>query len=286
MRVAILSRGSGWHVQDLLRAGCSRSLSADALDFRQLSAGVPLRQPLDGYDAAIIRTMPAGSLEQIIFRMDALHAAADRGVAVLNPPRVIECCVDKYLTTVRLAQRGLPTPATVVCQKAQDALEVFATLGGDVVVKPLFGAEGRGMLRITDHELAWRTFHAIEQTGGVIYLQQFIRHPGWDVRAFVIDDVVVAAMQRRNALDWRTNVAQGGTAQTIELCSEARELAREAARATGAIIAGVDLLHDESGQWYVIEVNAVPGWRTLAPLSGIDLAGAVLDCLMQRVHNR
>src|SRR5262245_16065770 len=108
--------------------------------------------------------MPAGSLEQVVFRMDVLHAAAAEGLAVLNPPRAVETCVDKYLTNVRLAQAGLPLPATVACQRADDALAAFEGLGGDVVVKPLFGAEGRGMVRVTDRELAWRTFHAIEQT--------------------------------------------------------------------------------------------------------------------------
>ncbi len=127
MRIAILSGGTGWHVQDLLRAAGELGHRAEAVDFRSLAAGVEAEPaPLAGFDAVLVRTMPAGSLEQVVFRMDVLHAAAARGVPVLNPPRAVETCVDKYLTNVRLAAAGLPTPPTLVAQRADDALEAFA----------------------------------------------------------------------------------------------------------------------------------------------------------------
>src|SRR5206468_2812339 len=123
------------------------------LDFRALSTSVnAARDPVTGFDAILVRTMPAGSLEQVVFRMDLLHEAAARGVPVLNPPRAVEVCVDKYLTTARLARAGIATPPTAVCQKSEDALTAFADFGGEVVLKPLFGAEGRGMCRINDAE--------------------------------------------------------------------------------------------------------------------------------------
>src|SRR5205085_4175693 len=228
MRIAILSRGDGWHVQDLIRAAAGLGHDAAAVDFRAVSAGVP-GGTLAGFDAAIVRTMPAGSLEQVVFRMDVLHAAAAAGVRILNPPRAVETCVDKYLTNVRLAAAGLPTPPTHVSQRADDALEAFGRLGGDVVLKPLFGSEGRGMVRLTELETAWRTFHVLERTGQVIYQQQFVRHPGWDLRVFVIAGRVVAAMKRTSRGDWRTNVAQGGTAEKVTLGDVETELAVRAA---------------------------------------------------------
>lgn len=283
MRIALLSGGTGWHVQDLARAAADLGHAADALDFRRLAAGAPCPGlvPLAGYDAAIVRTMPVGSLEQVVFRMDLLHAAAAAGVRVLNPPRAVEVCVDKYLTNVRLLAAGLPVPETVACQRADDALTAFDRLGGDVVVKPLFGAEGRGMVRVSDPELAWRTFRAIEQTGGVVYLQRFVRHPGWDLRAFVIGGKVVAAMRRTARGDWRTNVSQGGTAGQAELALPERKLAVQAAEAVGTAVAGVDLLPGPGGEWFVIEVNAVPGWRALAAATGQDIAKAVLRFLAE-----
>jgi ribosomal protein S6--L-glutamate ligase len=277
VRIAILSRGEGWHVRDLVRAAAARGHAAVPVDFRTISASVHAR-PLTGFDAAFVRTMPAGSLEQVVFRMDVLLTAA---VPVLNPPRAVETCVDKFLASARLAAAGLPTPVTVVCQTADDALKAFEELGGDVVVKPLFGAEGRGMVRVTDPDLAWRTFHTIEQTQGVIYLQRFVKHPGWDVRAFVLNGKVRAAMRRTNPGDWRANVARGGTAERYELARPEVELAVKAAAATGAVVAGVDLLLDEKREWQVIEVNAVPGWRALAPVCGIDVADRVIRFLTE-----
>ncbi len=268
-KIAILSRGDGWHVQDLLRAAGSNAVS---LDFRRLNS----TNSLDGFDAVIVRTMPAGSLEQIIFRMDLLHAAEAKGIRVLNPPRALETCVDKYLTNVRLEAAGLPVPRTIVTQTADDAMAAFETLGRDVVVKPLFGSEGRGMVRITDMEIAWRTFHTLANTQAVIYVQEFIQHPGWDVRVFVLNGEVIAAMKRTHASDWRTNVAQGGTAEMHVPCAREIDLSLAATTATRAIVTGVDLIIDSRGQWQIIEVNAVPGWRTICEVCDIDIAKKIL----------
>jgi ribosomal protein S6--L-glutamate ligase len=273
MRLALLSAGAGWHVRDLQRAADLLGHEAVAVDFRRLRAGVAAGPgPLAGFGAVIVRTMPPGSLEQVVFRMDLLHRLQAAGVPVLNPPRAVEACVDKYLATACLEAAGLRVPPTVVCQDADSALEAFAALGGDVVVKPLFGAEGRGMVRVADSELAWRTFRTLERTQSVLYLQQFIRHPGWDLRAFVLGGRVLAAMRRRANGGWRTNVAQGGSAEGVRLAPDEEHLALRAAAALGAAVAGVDLLPGPGGEWYVLEVNAVPGWRALAPVTGVDVA--------------
>lgn len=284
MRIAILSGGTGWHVQDVLRAARELGHDAATLDFRALGASVNAKQnPLAAFDAILVRTMPAGSLEQVVFRMDLLHEAVARGQTVLNPPRAVEVCVDKYLTTARLARAGIATPPTAVCQKSDDAMAAFVELGGDVVLKPLFGAEGRGMCRITESETAWRTFRVLEQTGQVIYLQQFVRHPGWDLRAFVLGGRVIASMRRVAGNDWRTNVAQGGTAERVTLSVEEERLALRAAEAVGCPIAGVDLLPGP-GELFVIEVNAVPGWKALAPTCGVDVAKEVVQVLTREVQ--
>ena len=280
MNIAILSGGTGWHVQDLIRAAGELGHVAEVIDFRRLAgashAPAGFCDPLARFEAVVVRTMPAGSLDQIVFRMDLLHAAEAVGRCVVNPPRALEACVDKFLTGIRLQRAGLPAPVTIACQCWQDAMQAFDTLGSDVVVKPLFGSEGRGLVRLSDRELAWRTFRAIESTGGVIYLQPFIRHPGWDVRAFVIAGHVIAAMKRTARNDWRTNVAQGGTAERFSLAEAEARLAVAAAEATGAIVAGVDLIQNERGEWLVLEVNAVPGWKALSAACEIDVAASVI----------
>ena len=280
MRIAILSGGTGWHVRDLVRAAVQLGHTAEPVDFRLVTARLPRqRESLAGFDAVIVRTMPPGSLEQVVFRMDLLHRCRARGVRVLNPPRALEVCVDKYLACAKLDAAGLPVPPTVVCQDSEAAMAAFAELGGDVVVKPLFGAEGRGMMRVTDGELAWRTFRALERLQAVLYVQQFVDHPGWDVRAFVLGGRVLTAMRRHARGDWRTNVAQGGRAEPTRLSPEEEKLALAAAQAVGAPVAGVDLLPRPGGGYYVLEVNAVPGWRALAPATGVDVAVEVVRYL-------
>lgn len=276
MRLAIFSGGTGWHVRDLVRAAEANGHQAAVVDLRTVGAGVAATwDMLSGFDAVVVRSIPAGSLEQVVFRMDVLHRLRAAGVPVLNPPAALETCVDKYLACARLEAAGVPVPATVVVQDAGEALKAFAALGGDVVVKPLFGSEGQGMTRVSEPEIAWRVFHALARAGSVLYLQRFVRHPGWDLRVLVLGGRVLGAMRRRNT-GWRTNVAQGGAAERVELADAERELALRAAAAVAAPLAGVDLLPGPAGEWYVPEVNAAPGWRALAGVTGIDVAGAVV----------
>jgi RimK family alpha-L-glutamate ligase len=277
MRFAILSAGTGWHVRDLQRAAALLGHHAESVDFRKLSAGVAAApEPLAGFDAVLVRTMPPGSLEQVVFRMDVLQRLEVRSVRVFNPARSLEICVDKYLATARLEAAGLRVPPTVACQDAETAMEAFAALGGDVVVKPLFGSEGRGMVRVSDADLAWRTFQTLERLQTVLYLQQFIHNPGWDLRVFVLGGRVLTAMRRFARDGWRTNVAQGGRAEKAVPDVEAERLALAAADAVGVCAGGVDLLPESDGGWYVLEVNAVPGWRALAQVTGVDVAAEQL----------
>jgi RimK family alpha-L-glutamate ligase len=277
MRIAILSAGDGWHVRDLRRAAAALGHDAAAVDFRRATAGLGVAaDSLAGFDGVMVRTMPPGSLEQVVFRMDVLHRLQARGASVLNPPAAVETCVDKYLASARLEAAGLLVPRTAVCQHADAALEAFAALGGDVVIKPLFGSEGRGMVRVADPETAWRVFRTLERVQAVMYLQQFVRHPGWDLRAFIVGGRILAAMRRHARDDWRTNVAQGGRAEPVRLSAAEEELAVRAAAAVGAPVAGVDLLPGSDGEMYVIEVNAVPGWRALAPVTGVDVAAELV----------
>ncbi len=277
MRIALLSRGLGWHVRDLMRAAAALGHDAAPVEFHRVSATLPGgRTSLDGHDAVIVRTMPPGSLEQVVFRMDLLHRLALSGCRVLNPPLALEVCVDKYLASAKLEAAGLPVPRTIVCQDADTAMQALHDLGGDVVVKPLFGSEGRGMVRVSDPDIAWRTFCTLERLQTILYLQEFVHHPGWDLRAFVMAGRVLAAMRRHAKNDWRTNVSQGGWTEPITLSDDEQRLALRAAEAVGTVVAGVDLLPRPDGGCCVLEVNAVPGWRALAPTTGVDVAREVL----------
>lgn len=291
MRIAVLGNAGSWYVDDLARAAREHGHECFQVDYRRTVARVGLTEgwftgevDLSTLDALIVRTMPPGSLEQVVYRMDALARLEAAGAIVLNPPKAIECAVDKYLTTAKLAAAGLPVPETVVCEQAEDAMAAFEELGGDVVVKPIFGSEGRGILRLSDIDLAFRTFRTLQRTQSVLYLQRYVEHEGFDVRLLVLDGRVIGAMQRRSSDDFRTNVARSASPERHEATQREVAWALQAAAATGAHFAGVDVLYDRRlGQGYVVEVNAVPGWRAFHKTTGCDVAGLVVQSLQERV---
>jgi RimK family alpha-L-glutamate ligase len=227
---------------------------------------------LEGCDAVIVRGIPRGSLEQVIFRVDALHALAERGVACVNGPRAIERTIDKFLASALLARAGVPTPRTIACERADDALEAFEELGGDVIVKPLFGAMGAGMTRVSDADVADRVFHALALERAVYYLQEPVAADR-DVRAFVVGGRVIAAIERVGN-GWRKNVARGAEARAAELTAEQERRCLEAAAALGVDYAGVDLLGD-----HVLELNGIPGWHGLQTATGVEVAAALVTHL-------
>lgn len=226
-------------------------------------------------DAVLVRTMPAGTLEQVVFRIDLLQQLERAGVLVRNSSRSLEMAIDKHLTTARLHEAGLPVPDTVVCQRVSEALDAFERLGRDVVLKPIFGGEGRGLMRLQDIELAARAFKTLAQLGAVFYLQRFIRHPGYDLRILCLGDRQWC-IRRESDDDWRCNVSRGGRATACEIQPAWSELARRAAETVGAWFAGIDLVLDERGEPWVLEVNAVPGWEGLAAAHGFNVASEVI----------
>lgn len=294
MRYAVLADPDSWYLRDLARAAAARDDVATQVSFSEIAAqiggtGTPRvysgEHDLTSFDAVLVRTMPPGSLEQVVFRMDCLARLEAHGVCVINPARAVEAAVDKYLTSAKLQAAGLLTPRTITCQTADDAMAAFETLGGHVVVKPLFGSEGRGITRLDDPALALRAFKMLSQFGAVLYVQEFIEHEGCDLRLLVLGDEVLA-MKRRNPLDWRTNVSRGAKTERLELTPELTDLAHRAANSVGAPLAGVDVLPGKDGRLYVLEVNAVPGWKALAKTLEVDVAAKVLEVVRARCRAR
>ncbi|MEX2186639.1 MAG: RimK family alpha-L-glutamate ligase [Pirellulales bacterium] len=306
MRLAVLCSPESWYLSDLRRAAAGRheivvvaypqiaayvrgvtNVNGTASVDRSGGGAVRRTQvrcsgvPLDEFDVVLVRTMPQGSLEQVVFRMDALARLEAAGRPIVNSPRSIEIAVDKFLASALLVEAGLDHPETVVCQTVDEAMQAFAALGGDVVVKPLFGAEGRGIARVSDEAIALRVFKSLVPLGSVLYLQRFVPHDGYDIRAFVLGERTFG-MKRVSATDWRTNVSRGATTEPFALDAEMVDFARRAAAATGATMAGVDILIGRDGRCYVIEVNAVPGWQALSRTLGVDVAAIVLEELSRR----
>jgi RimK family alpha-L-glutamate ligase len=297
MRVAILSARTGWHTDELCRALDERGHVGRIVPYeglvarlgtgRGLAPGLASEgEALLEADAVLARIIPNGSLEQIIYRVDALHWLEERGVLVVNSPRAIERCVDKFYTSALLQEAGLPTPETVVCERADDAMAAVRAMG-DAIIKPIFGSMGHGMVRVSDPDTAFRVVRALEAVRAVYYVQRTVDHGGRDVRAFVVGGRVIGAIQRSApAGEWRTNVSRGGGARPLALSAEWETLALRAARAVGADYAGVDLLPARDGSVYVLEVNGIPGWEGLQQATSLDVAGAIVGQVEARVRER
>ena len=315
LRVAVVGEPSGRHVGRLLAALTARGHQGTVVRWTDLAAEVCcgvrsevrsgfrsgqsaqsagdsaqatverfLPPAIDAADLVVVRGMPGGGLEEVVFRMDLLGRLAARGTPVVNSPRGLEIAIDKYLSLARMAAAGLSVPRTMVAQSPDAIRAAWHSLGRDCVAKPIFGSRGRGIARITD-EASLATLidaaTAAPPAGSVAYLQEFLPHNGWDVRILLVGKDAFAMRRFAVAGEWRTNVSLGGRPEAFSPPADWVELARAAARAVETEIAGVDLLPARDGRVVVLEVNAVPGWEGLEAATGIPVADAIvrhLEC--------
>ena len=286
MRVAVLGASGSWHSRRLIGALSDRGHEVLAIPATRLRSIVdaggdvhvlgPDDAVLDELDLLIVRGLPRGSLEQVIFRMDALHVLGDLGVRCVNTPRAIERTVDKSWASALLSRAGVPTPPTIVCERYDDAMQAFAELGGDVVVKPLFGAMGNGIVRVEDRDVAHRVFRALELERTVYYVQRTLTFAGRrDLRVLVVAGEIAGAMERVSDT-WRANIARGARPRAVAPSEDERALAIAAAAAIEADVAGVDLLIGPDGEAFVLEVNGIPGWQALQSVCERDLTELVV----------
>ncbi len=234
-------------------------------------------------DGVIVRNLPAGTFEQVTLRLGVLHGLRELGVKVWNDARALEACVDKSMTTHLIAKAGLATPVTRTAQSRTEAAEIVAAEcagGAALVLKPLFGAQGRGLRLIHGAD----DLPSEEEVAGVYYLQRFVEPAGehWqDFRLFVIGGEVVAGMSRIGET-WITNVKQGALPQPAVLTSDLVETAQRAARAVGADYAGVDLIRGRCGTLFTLEVNAMPAWSGLeAANPGLSVAAILASRFLE-----
>ncbi len=285
LRVGVLGATGSWHARGLTGALAARGHEVLAIPATRLQSEVdqhgdvqvlgPDGTALDALDLLIVRGLPRGSLEQVIFRMDALHVLAEHGVRCVNSPRAIERTIDKSWAGAMLARAGVATPPTIVCERYEAAMRAFEQLGRDVVVKPLFGAMGNGIVRIEDRDVAHRVFRALELERAVYYVQRTIAPAGGrNLRVLVVAGEVAGAMERVTD-SWRANVARGARPRAVALAETERSLALAAAGALETDVAGVDLLGGPDGGVVVLEVNGIPGWQALQSVCERDLTQLV-----------
>ena len=234
-------------------------------------------------DAVLVRAIGGGTFEEVTRRLGVLHALRDLGVTVWNDARAIERCVDKSAASFHLARAGLPVPPTWTVEGIESARAVAAreTACGKLVLKPLFGAQGRGLALIERAE----DLPEADAVHGVYYLQRYVP-PGAegfrDFRLLVCRGEVIAGMTRRSS-HWITNIGRGGRPERLMPDAELSELALRAAASLGADYAGVDLLRDPGGRALILEVNSMPGWKGLQHVTETPIAERIAERLIENI---
>ena len=290
-RIAIFTDDPGWHGKQLRLAFGNLGYSSDYVSLTQCSFAIdsgknPISIPCfeqDLPDAAFVRGVPGGSLEEVILYLDFLHALKVMNVPVYNDGYAIERSVDKGMTSFLMHNAGLPTPLTWVLRNREDALSIAENelkKGNLLISKPLFGSQGAGIRRIEKTtDLFWLT-----NSRGVYYLQRFVHCSGEgfsDNRVFVVNGQAVAAMRRRGK-SWLNNVARGASCERIDLNAEMAELAVNATKALVMDYAGVDIIQDKDGHYTIIEVNSIPAWKGLESVCDLTIAQILADDLINR----
>ncbi len=255
----------------ILRAAEARGVAVDRLD--DAAVTFPLERPEGLPNVVVNRSV---SHVRSVYATRAFH---HYGVPTVNHPDVVDLAGDKIRTSLRLAERRIPTPATVVALSPEAALSALDRVGYPAVLKPAVGSWGRLMAKVSTPAEAEQIIEHKAALGSpqhsIFYVQEFVPKPDRDLRAFVVGDRVLAAMYRSSA-DWRTNAARGATAEAAPLTSALSDLALRAAEAVGGGVLAVDLMESPKGL-VVHEVNPTPEFKTLQGTTDTDLAGAIVD---------
>ncbi|MDD3791909.1 MAG: RimK family alpha-L-glutamate ligase [Candidatus Bathyarchaeota archaeon] len=290
MKFGIMTRNpEAWSSSQVREALSRHGIAYECFTFPRLIARLAYKpyfkvnniSVIEDLDALIIRPIGRGSLEELVFRMDMLHKMERQGFYMVNPPGAIEHCVDKYDILALLEDVGVPVPRTLATESVNEAIKAFNELGGDVVVKPIFGSRGQGATRVNDIDIADTIFKAITFHHGVIYMQEFIEHGHTDIRAFVLGNQVIASM-RRVATGWKTNYSRGAKPAPTEISDDFKELAVKAAKAVGCKVAGVDILEGPDGP-RIVDVNSQPGWKGLQAVSKVNIAEEIVKFVVQEI---
>lgn len=286
-RILIFAEKADWHARQLATAMHKQGAAAQIGSLRDCAfaldgagPGIVIPRLAALPDAVLVKTIAAGSFEQVTLRLSLLHALARLGVPVVNDARTIERCVDKAMTSFLLHRAGIPIPATLATENSNLAAAHLANAATDLVQKPLFGSQGRGLARLP----ARSALPSAEAYAGVHYLQRFVgRDRDWaDFRVMVIGGRPIAAMMRHGR-DWITNVGRGARCEGIAASGRLAELSVAAADAVGAGYAGIDVIADADGELRVLEVNSMPAWHGLQSVTAENIAEALARHVLERL---
>lgn len=290
MKLAILSRAPhAYSTQRLVAAAMQRGHQAKVLNTLRfaidLSGPEPDLQyrgrPLSDYDAII----PRIGASITYFGTAVVRQFEQMDVYTPNTAAGITNARDKLRATQILSRHQIGMPATAFVRNRADVRPAIERVGGaPVVIKLLEGTQGIGVILAPEVKVAEAIIETLHSTNQNVLIQHFVSESkGRDIRALVVGDRVVAAMRRTAKGDeFRSNVHRGGTVEPVELPAEYEQTAVRSAQIMGLKVAGVDMLEGAEGP-LVMEVNSSPGLQGIEAATNLDVAGAIIDHVADRV---
>jgi RimK family alpha-L-glutamate ligase len=283
MKIVVFTDEVGWHGAQLKAAFAARdveaifvSLQDCVIDLSGEKTSIKIPDFSEAPKAAFVRGVAGGTLQQITTRLNVLHMLKALGAHVYNDGRAIERTVDKAMTSFLLRQNNIATPKTWVCESRAQTHEIISQ-NSQLVIKPQFGSQGAGVRLVDSKKLPLPMDEFVD---GVFYLQEFIAAP-WDFRVFIVNNQVVAAMQRTGET-WLHNVAQGAQCTKSEE-ADVLNISVKAASVLEIAYCGVDVIRDKYGKLFVLEVNSIPAWRGLQSVTGANIAQILVDDFLSKI---
>ncbi|MFS2223418.1 30S ribosomal protein S6--L-glutamate ligase [Pantoea sp. B65] len=284
MKIAILSRdGNLYSCKRLREAAQGRGHQVEIIDplscymnINPASAALHYRgRPLGHFDAVIPRIGPATTF----YGMAVLRQFEMCGSYPLNESVAITRARDKLRSLQLLARQGIDMPVTGFAHSPDDTRDLIDMVGGaPLVVKLVEGTQGIGVVLAETRQAAESVIDAFRGLNAHILVQEYIKEAqGCDIRCLVIGEQVVGAIERQaKEGDFRSNLHRGGTARRVEISERERQIAVKAATTLGLDVAGVDILRAARGP-LVMEVNASPGLEGVENITGLDIAGLMIQ---------
>jgi len=232
-------------------------------------------------DLLIVLDLGANDIGTFFNRVGLLSALTEMGVRVINSVSSILLMRNKAETMRRLISAGLPVPRTLITESIDDAAN-FVKEHFPCVLKPITGFGGLGVQLIErefdlENIYDYLKFHSQMFGKGAYLLQEFVKGPGFDIRALVLDDEVIASMQRVGGEGITTNIHSGGVPKKNPI--DVTDLSLRAAKSVKGRLVGVDIIPDTDGNLWILEANATPGWTGLQQVTDFDISDRLADSL-------
>jgi len=213
-------------------------------------------------------------LERCISYFRGLHFTACLeflDVPVINKFAVANSCGDKLMMSLLLKKNNVPTPKTYFSFSAEAAKENLEKVGYPLVLKPVIGSWGRGVMPLKDKDTVDAMFELRELSDGphdrIFYLQELVKRPPRDIRVITVGDRAIAAMYRNSSGGFKTNIALGADPELCDITKEIEDVCAKASQAVGGGILGVDLMEDEKNGLVVHEVNNTVEFKGLSKVA-------------------